>query len=295
MSKESDDLMALYNEHMDTSSDVRENFKNIPFSYPGTKKDSLANILPRLPYLKVFVDVFAGSGVVTLNRKESPLDVYNDRHSGVTAFFRVVRDNQLREQLIERIGLTVHGREEFIWSKSWPLVEDPVERAARWFTCVQSSFVGRGQYFGRVLKGQGNMWRKIQENLDLFQDIAQRFLRVQIENLDWRHCLKDYDSYDTVFYIDPPYWEHNIYEHKMTKEDHREMLDRIFQCKGFVAVSGYENALYDSYDWDGVVKWEVYDKMTTQAFSETSCVHGHESHVERGIQTEYLFIKEVSA
>ncbi len=286
-----DDMLSAMNAMGDTHEEVRENYRNIPFSYPGTKSESLPHILPRLPYLDTFVDVFGGSGVITLNRRESKLDVYNDRCSGVTAFFRVVRDNQLRQQLVERITLTLHGREEFIWSKDWEDVTDPLERAARWYTCVQSSFAGRGLYFGRVLKGRGNMWRKIQENLHLFQDIANRFLTVQIENLDWRLMLKDYDSLGTVFYLDPPYWGHNIYKHSFTKEDHNEMCQRIFDCKGFVALSGYHNPVYDKYPWDNVFEWEVKDMMTTQAFSESSVMAG--KVVSRGVQIEKLWIKEI--
>ena len=281
---------------VDDTLEFRETYLRVPFSYPGSKSMSLKHILPKLPNLSTFVEVFGGSGVVMLNRPASDLDVFNDRYSGVVSFFRVVRDNSLRQKLIERIALSPHSREEFMWSKqTWESCQDDVERAARWYIMVQSSFAGRGRFFGRVVKGKGLMWRKIQENLDLFEDIAQRFLSIQLENLDWRFCLTDFDQPDTVFYLDPPYWEHNIYDNIMTKKDHQEMCERIFQCKGFVALSGYSNNLYDQYPWDNIFQWEVGDHMMTQATTtNTSLVHNR-LDINRGKkQVEYLFIKEAA-
>lgn len=281
-------------ESVDDTLDYRENYKRCPFSFPGSKSESLKEILPRLPYLNTYVDVFGGSGAVMLNRRESNLDVYNDRWSGLTCFFQVVRDNQKRQQLIERIALTPHSREEFITCrKTWEEQDNDIECAARWYVSLQSSFAGRGLYFGRVVKGKGSIWRKIQENLDLFQDIANRFLTIQIENMDWSHCLTDYDSYETVFYMDPPYFGHNIYRHGMTKTDHVTMCERIFKCHGFVALSGYDTEVYNKFPWDSIHTWEVSDKMTTAALTtETSIVKG-KTDVVRGKQQEYLFIKEV--
>lgn len=288
-----EEMLAAY-ESVEDRGDTRETYQRAPFSYPGNKTESLKQILPRLPYLDTFVDVFGGSGVVTLNRSSCKLDVYNDRHSGVTAFFRVVRQPKLMQQLAERIALSLHGREEFMWSRdTWQkVIDDDVEMAARWYVSVQSSFAGRGAYFGRVTQGLGTMWRKIQENLTLFNDIGHRFLTIQIENADWRTLFKDYDSLVTVFYLDPPYIGHNIYQHGMTRNDHAEMCEKIFQCKGFFALSGYENDIYPKFPWDSVYSWEVSDMMTTMATkTETSVVCGMEMS-RKNKQVEYLYIKE---
>lgn len=289
-----EELLAAF-ESVDDAVQIREGYSRMPFSFPGNKQDSLVQILPRLPYLDTFVDVFGGSGVVTLNRAASKLDVYNDRHSAVTLFFRVVRDSVLRHRLIDRIKLSPHSREEFLWSRdTYNLVkDDDVELVARWYVSVQSSFAGRGKYFGRVTQGRGDMWQKIQDNLHLFHDIANRFLSVQVENLDWRMILKDYDSLGTVFYLDPPYIGHNIYDYNMSRTDHREMCDRIFQMKGFVALSGYENDVYSKYPWDSIHTWGVRDRMTTVSTkTDSSCVHGLEMS-RKEEQVEYLWIKEI--
>ncbi len=274
--------------------DYREGYKRMPFSYVGSKKESLDQILPRLPYLNTFCDVFGGSGVITLNRRSSPLDVYNDRFSAVTDFFKVVRSKDLRERLIDLIQLSPPSRQEFVECRDgFEAEEDIVERVRKWYISVQLSFAGRGLYFGRVVKGKGNEWRKIAESLDLFQEIADRFLKIQIENADWRHILKDYDSHATVFYLDPPYLGFNVYKNQMSKDEHKELCEKVFNLQGFVALSGYKNDLYDSYPWDSVHNWTVRDKMTSQALTtETSRNLGND--IKRESQEEYLYIKEVS-
>lgn len=287
----SEDLMRIYAD-LDDPLVMRENYIRSPFSYPGNKKESLEYLLPLLPRTDVWCDVFGGSGSVTLNRAISKLEVFNDRWSGLIAFYRCIRDSTKLDQLIERLRLCVHSREEFIWCKqTWENCADDVERAARWYYLIQCSFACRGKYFGRILGPTAPIARKITENLPLFHEVHMRFREVQVENLDFRECFKDYDSSQTTFYIDPPYYENNIYAVAFNKQDHLEMLDKVFSLKGFVALSGYKNDLYDKFPWDAVHSWPRKDKMSTMATStNTSAVAGLD--VEREEKTEMLWIKE---
>lgn len=261
-----EDLFAMLR-HMDDSPIERKEYLIAPIPYVGSKSRSLDNLLPLLPYSDIWVDAFGGSGIVTLNRHASTLDVFNDRHAGITAFYRCIRDPKLLEALIQRLDLTIHGLEEYQWSfETWehdPL--DLVERAARWYYTVIYSFARLGRNFGRSLNINAQLSGAIREKLQYFQTIHERFKRVQVENADFRTIIKDYDSNATVFYFDPPYYGKNIYKHEFTKADHKELCDRIFDCKGFVALSGYDNPLYDKYPWDAVHKWKVKVSVTTKA------------------------------
>ena len=272
----------------------REGYLRSPLNYPGNKFSSLPNLLPLIPYDDSFVDVFGGTGQVLMARKSSPLEVFNDRHAGIAAFFLCIQDAKLLEQLIERIRLLPHSREIFSYFKQTINEEsDTLTRAVKWYYLVQSSFVGRAEYFGRITKRSTPIFRKLYDNLELFADIHERFTKVQVENLSWDMILKDYDSYKTVFYMDPPYINSNIYEHGMSPKDHHRMCSAIMNVKGFVALSGYDNDIYDQYEWDHKYEWGLQNNVTTMAFSEGSVMEGREDQASRTkVRKECLWIKE---
>lgn len=255
---------------------VREEYIRAPFPYPGSKSKSLDQILPLLPYRKIYCEPFGGSGAVLLSRNESNLEIFNDRYAGVVALYRVVKDPIKLLQLIEKIKLSLHAREEFIWCKqTWENCTDDVERAYRWYYIVNSSFYGKARNFGRVLKSSSQFGKKLQNNIELLYPVHERLKNVQIENLDWWQCIEDYDSEDCVFYFDPPYRTvfKGCYKHELSDIEHRSMLDRIFKMKGFVAISSYEDPMYTSYPWNHKYTWKV-DVARGMAITETNKLAG---------------------
>lgn len=287
----SDDLFALFSA-LDDTPVVRESYLRAPYPYIGGKSRSVQELEKHLPYDDVWVDAFGGSGAVTLMRRPSKLEVFNDRHAGIVSFYRCIRDKKKLDELVQRLELTVHSREEFIWCKeTWEYdAIDDVERAARWYYMQAFSFGGKGRYFGRSLKPlNGSFASKIRDNLVLFHDIHHRFSNVQVENSDWRLILKDYDGPNTVFYLDPPYYEKNCYQHNMSKADHIELCERIFKSEGFVALSGYDNPIYNNYPWDRKIEWSSHVTITTRAI-ETDTTGVTELGSNNNI--ECLWIKE---
>lgn len=282
---------------MNSDENKREEYIRAPFGYPGGKSRSLDSILPNLPYRDGYCEPFGGSGAVLLSRHESKLEIFNDRYAGVVAFYRCLRDKNKKDELTDRLQLSLHSREEFIWCRdTWKDCSDDVERAARWYYMTTMSFGQQGRNFGRQMKGRAQLGPKLKNNLQLFQGIHNRLLNVQIENLDWRQCLKDYDTPDMVFYLDPPYYRYarGMYECDMPQEDHKELLERIFQLQGFVALSGYENELYDQYPWNLRFQWRVNVSSLAQAFTESNNLAGKEDTIKRGFAIETLWIKEAS-
>lgn len=261
-----------------------------PMKYPGSKFDVLKEIMPHLPYRGSFIDVFGGSGVVILNRRRSKLDVYNDRYGGICAFYRVLRDDPKR--LVDRLELSVHSREEWEWCHStWDEdTLDDVERAARWYYCLQYSFLGQRRSFARITSPTSGIAGVLNRKLPGFWNIHHRLQSVQIENLDWEACLLEYDHPEAVFYLDPPYLnaDTSSYELSMSVADHKRMLEMIQGMKGFVALSGFSNDLYVG-DWTDIITFPRRDHANAQAVS----AHNNRTEVsKRTIKTEVLWIKE---
>ncbi len=285
------DNLNLFDSFDDDAASVRDrSIIHAPFGYPGGKSRSFRTILPLLPQRDSYIEVFGGSGIVLLNRKPSRLEVYNDRYGGVVDFYRCLRDPEKFRHLVERLKATCYSREEFYWCfRTWQDVSDPIERAARWFYMIQASFGKKGEVWGRVITGQTIQGRVIQNNIEKFAPVHLRFKWVQVENQDWQQCLRDYDNPDAVFYLDPPYLNTNTdgYEHEMSSGDHERMLNFIMDMEGFVALSGYDNALYNEYSWDDRHEWEVFVSAGRSDSRDSS-----KAEQRKSSETEVLWIKE---
>lgn len=124
--------------------------------------------------------------------------------------------------------------------------------------------------------------------------IHDRFKYVQVENLDWEQCVWDYDSTDTVFYMDPPFIDTDpgVYPEKMTQDQHRHLVDVIFSLRGFVAVSGYTNPIYENQNWDHRFDWDVYMSVKALAYTKENKKAGREDSHGRSKVNEVLWIKE---
>jgi DNA adenine methylase len=81
-------------------------------------------------------------------------------------------------------------------------------------------------------------------------EIAERLLRVQIENRPAVDVIQLYDSKDTLFYCDPPYPHESrsdtkAYGYEMTDEDHMKLAEVLKKINGKAAISSYRCELMD--------------------------------------------------
>lgn len=285
-------LMGLDNHsHNDV---IREGYIRAPFGYPGSKAKAIKNILPHLPYTDMYCEPFGGSGAVLLARNEVKLEIFNDRYSGVTCFFRVIKDKSKYEDFMERVRLMVHSREEFAWSRdTWKTCEDEVERAARWYYVVRNSFGAQCKYFGRSRNPKALFANKFHSGLDDLYPIHNRIANTQIENLDWRVCFDDYNRTECVWYLDPPYYKVStgMYECEFAEHEHVELLERLQHLHGYVAISGYPNDLYERYEWDERVVWEQGSTALGMAFTGSNRLGEYAEVLKRKKAVEVLYIK----
>jgi DNA adenine methylase len=239
--------------------------KKIAFGWYGGKYSHLNWLLPLLPYTKHFCEPFGGSAAVLINRKPSPLETYNDIDGEVVNFFKVLRDN--KDELIELIGLTPFSKEELrIAVNDENKKISDIERARRFFVRARQVRTGlaqtasEGRWAHCKLTSRAGMAGAVSRwlgSVEGLSEIAQRLLRVQIENDNAIDVIERYDSKETLFYCDPPYvhesrTDTNAYAFEMTDEEHRELSMVLHNVKGRVALSGYQCDLMDELygDWD---------------------------------------------
>jgi DNA adenine methylase len=239
--------------------------KLIAFGWYGGKFSHLDWLLPLLPDCVHYCEPFAGSGAVLLNKEPSLVETYNDIDGEVVNFFRVLREE--KEHLIEKIALTPFSREEFKIACELEPNLTPIERARRFYVRARQVRTGLAQTasLGRWanckntsrtgMSGVVSRWLGGVEQLDL---IAERLLRVLIENRPAIEVIKLYDSPDTFFYCDPPYihetrGDTNSYGFEMDDDQHRELAEVLNAIEGKAAVSNYDcdlmNELFPPTKW----------------------------------------------
>jgi DNA adenine methylase len=231
--------------------------KRIAFGWYGGKFSHLEWLLPLLPDCHHYCEPFAGSAAVLLNREPAPVETYNDLDGEVVNFFRTLRDD--KDRLVEAIGLTPFSREEFGLACTLDPSLPPLERARRFYVrarqvrtgLAQTASLGRwANCKGTSRAGMSGVISRWLGAVEALPAIAERLLRVQIENRPALDVIALYDSPDTLFYCDPPYvhetrGDDSAYGHEMTDDEHAELADLLNTVKGRVAISNYPCALMD--------------------------------------------------
>lgn len=228
----------------------------IVFGWYGGKFSHLDWLLPLLPKCHHYCEPFSGSAAVLLNRPPSPVETYNDIDGDVVNFFRVLRERA--DEIMRAISLTPFSREEYhqaIYGSTKGISD--VERARRFYIRARQTRTGLAQTasLGRWANckdtsraGMSGVVSRWLSGVDALNEIAQRLVRVQIENRPATDMIELYDNQGTLFYCDPPYLhatrgDSKAYGFEMDEAQHIELATVLNKCRGKVALSGYEHPL----------------------------------------------------
>lgn len=221
--------------------------------YLGAKNRLAPWVISHFPPHRCYTEPYGGSAGVLLNKTPSPIEIYNDLDSELVNLFKILRTGQL-DQLVTSITYTPYSREEL--ANASPVAE-PLEKARRllirsFFGIASDSYRNYGSGFrtskNRVPSNAAD-WATLPDRI---KEAAHRLKYTCIENRPALEILKNYDSKDTLHYIDPPYMPETRtrtgrYNHELTEAEHHFLLMTITTLKGKVALSGYDTALYNSH------------------------------------------------
>jgi DNA adenine methylase len=107
---------------------------------------------------------------------------------------------------------------------------DPVKRFYRFCYINWWSFGGKGKNFNKQRSHSASQRKRgLIEKLD---DIQERLRGVIIDDEDYKTILRNYDSPDTFFYLDPPYYEVDVggYTHGFINVE--ELATKLKHLKG---------------------------------------------------------------
>jgi DNA adenine methylase len=193
------------------------------------------------------VEVFGGAAWVLLGKQPSAVEVFNDIDGELVNFFRVIKTKP--SEFVKSFGLELVSREEFerlLASMGDAANLTDIERAHRFYYLTMAGWGGdaNNPRFQTSISdgGHGNRLIGALEDLERrIRPVHERLRTVIIENLDWRECIKRYDSEKTVMYLDPPYPQNNAhYRYNMRRvAEHKELAERLGSVKGKWILSSY--------------------------------------------------------
>jgi len=198
----------------------------------------LTTIINATPH-RTYVEPFVGMGGVFLRRDQrAPAEVINDLSGDVVTLFRVLQ--RLYPYFVDMLRWRITSRADFDRLRR----EDPttlldLERAARFLYLQRLSFGGKvnGRTFGVDRRTPGRF--DITKLEPLLADLHERLAGVVIEQLPYADVIRRYDSAETLFYLDPPYWgcERDYGEGVFERADFDRLADALAGIAGRFVLS----------------------------------------------------------
>jgi DNA adenine methylase len=204
---------------------------------------------------------FGGGSVLFAKNPNGSAEIINDLDGELTNFWKTLAHPDDFEQFRRLCQMTPFS--ERLWHDASELLNagpnsgNAMGRAWAYFVCCRLSLAGRMKSFAPITKTrlrqgmneQAAAWMSAVEGLPA---VYARLRRVVI--LDARDALgviSEFDTSDTVFYLDPPYLQEtraakNTYTFEMTAADHANLLNALVDLKGKFILSGYRSKMYDT-------------------------------------------------
>lgn len=227
--------------------------------------------IERVPH-KAYCEPFVGMGGVFFRRRYQPrAEVINDRNGDVANLFRILQRHY--PQFMDTLRFQITSRKEFERLKACdPSTLTDLERAARFLYLQRLAFGGkvRGQTFGvSPLETSGFNLTRLEP---LLADVHERLAGVTIECLDWRPFLDRYDRPETLFYLDPPYYDsEDDYGRELFGRDQFALLaERLAHLRGRFILSINDRPeireLFKAFAFEEVgLRYTVSSRGSTQA------------------------------
>lgn len=225
---------------------------NAIFKYPGSKWRIAKWIIRFFPAHHSYLEPFAGSLAVLMNKPRSHIETVNDLDGNIVNLFRWIRDNP--EKLAHEIYFTPYSRE--IYDEAFHSEpEDSLQKAVNFYIRLNMGhgFRTNGEKVGWKNDVQGRErayaakdWTELPDKI---MAAAERLRGVQIEHRPAVEVIRRFNFPNVLIYADPPYLlstrHGKQYRCEMNETEHEELLNVLLKHKGPVLLSGYDSDLYN--------------------------------------------------
>lgn len=200
----------------------------------GGKSQLARTIIDMMPEHKHYCEVFGGAGWVLFKKSTSTLETINDVNGDLINLYRVFKYHP--EALEKEFETQLISREEFERLKAEKNTSlTDIQRAARFYYLLRTCFgakVSEPNFFSHVER-QPHL--KLGDDLKtVLSAIHQRLQKVNIENRNYDVLIQKMDREDTLFYLDPPYYNCEKYYGKdiFSRDDFIKLRELLKNIKG---------------------------------------------------------------
>lgn len=225
--------------------------KRTPIRYFGGKFRISSWIISYFPNHRIYCEPFGGGGSVLFNKQPCYQDVYNDLDGEMVNLFEVLRDHG--EDLARSIELTPFSKVEH--DQAYQNTSDKIEQARRTLIKSHMSFGSNG------IQSKSGFRRNVHRSYTtpahdwgclapVILEAMNNIRGIIIDQMPAIDCIENYDSKETLFYIDPPYHHEtrgrsDRYRNEMSEDDHVNLLLLLNSVEGMVVLSGYRHKSYE--------------------------------------------------
>jgi DNA adenine methylase len=253
-------------------------------SYVGGKsKIAPQLIIPNIPKdIEMYIEVFGGQfwTFFKMNLEDYPnlkTVVYNDFNPLNYNMYQCIQDHKRLLEECEKFIVQEKDvfptnpicREQFnrfqdeIFDENFKVKPYDYEVAAKYIYVLTQVFSGanpskskfidlKGKYHSKFTSFKNKLkkpeWQKMFERIDL------------VENMDFQEVIEKYDSPNTYFYVDPPYYvvgEGSYYSnHDFGRQDHERLANVLNGVQGKFSLSYYDFEQLHFFFPDNIYRWE---------------------------------------
>ncbi len=261
--------------------------------------------MPANEDLDVFVEAYGGAANLLVSRERNAytVEVYNDINAHMVNLFRVLRGEQSRE-LWKRMEWSLYSSDEF-WESVRKLrvdeYEDDVDHAMAtiyYLTLAMVPALGHLDSDESIaMRRKYNQAQQRPNAMDMSQEVTARLKKLAVRMsyvcIENKPALELIDTYDRdnnakgavnsrwLLYLDPPYVldtrinHEKRYSVEMTDKEHRLLLNKILKLKNYVAISNYDNDIYNN-----ILGSAGWDRQTMEFNGKTEVLWRNQQCVE---------------
>jgi DNA adenine methylase len=213
---------------MDEDEYVIENLQLQIFGSPGGKSRVSVKLVECIPEHKTYVEPFVGGGAVYFKKTPVETEVVNDKNTEIAFAYSFVKN--LTDEQMNRLKTFdwEPNKEKFFKLKDSEVPKDPVQRFYRFYYVLIYSYGLSSKTYGYFEKDKFHLDKRVAK-------LKERMKNTKVYSGDYLEVMKQYDSPETFFFLDPPYpneWTGPEGTKLFSKEDTQKLHDYLKTVKG---------------------------------------------------------------